>query len=62
LHHFAIELENRAQIHKAFEKVKKLGCIVLDEPQLFPDYGDAYYAFYFLDLDGLKQEFVTFNS
>jgi catechol 2,3-dioxygenase-like lactoylglutathione lyase family enzyme len=62
LHHFAIELETRVELEKVYQKIVELGFGILDKPQYFPDYGDNYYAFYYLDPDGIKHEFVTFEN
>jgi glyoxylase I family protein len=62
LHHFAIEIETKSELEKVYQKIVELGYGILDKPQNIPDYGDNYYAFYYLDPDGIKHEFVTFEN
>ncbi|GAB4149374.1 MAG: hypothetical protein OHK0017_13340 [Patescibacteria group bacterium] len=62
LHHFAVELQSRELVNQTFELVQKLGARILDQPQLLPEYGDNYYAFYYLDPSGMKHEFVAFEE
>jgi catechol 2,3-dioxygenase-like lactoylglutathione lyase family enzyme len=60
LHHFAIELDSKNQLEKVYQKLINIGAEILNVPQYFPDYGDDYYAFYYLDPNNIKHEFVTF--
>jgi catechol 2,3-dioxygenase-like lactoylglutathione lyase family enzyme len=62
LHHFAIELETKNELEKVYHKLLDLNAEILDKPQYFPEYGNDYYAFYYLDPDGIKHEFVTFEN
>ncbi len=40
--------------------MKKEQVTVVDAPADYPDYGEGYYAVYFLDPDGLKLEAMFF--
>jgi catechol 2,3-dioxygenase-like lactoylglutathione lyase family enzyme len=62
LHQFAIELETKKEIEKVYQKIVELGYGNEGKPQNMPDFGDNYYAFYYLDPDGIKHEFVTFEK
>jgi hypothetical protein len=53
-------LETKKEALKAYKKVVDLGAEILDHPQNFPAYGEDYFAFYYLDPNGFKNEFVTF--
>jgi glyoxylase I family protein len=62
LHHFAIELETKKLVEDTFDFVKKLGYKILEEPTYYPEYDKNYFAFYYLDPDNIKHEFVTFEK
>jgi catechol 2,3-dioxygenase-like lactoylglutathione lyase family enzyme len=61
LHHFALELETKDDIDMIYDYLLTLKAVILDKPTYYPEYGDNYYAVYFLDPSGLKHEFVAFN-
>jgi catechol 2,3-dioxygenase-like lactoylglutathione lyase family enzyme len=62
LHHFAVELESRSEVDRVYNKIVELGMVILDEPQVFAEYGSNYYAFYYLDPNGFKGEFTAFKD
>jgi hypothetical protein len=41
--------------------LRKNDVVVVDPPADYPDYGDGYYAVFFLDPDGLKLEGMVFR-
>jgi catechol 2,3-dioxygenase-like lactoylglutathione lyase family enzyme len=58
LHHLAWTAESRADVDRLHELLLEIGAEVLDAPAPYPKYGDAYYAVFFADPDGLKLEYV----
>jgi len=59
-HHYAFELGERAEVDELYEFLKKEKITVVDPPADYPDYGEGYYAVYFLDPDGMKLEGMFF--
>lgn len=59
-HHYAFELGERAEVDELYAFLKKEKITVVDPPADYPDYGDGYYAVYFLDPDGMKLEGMFF--
>jgi len=59
-HHYAFELSKRKDVDELYEFLKKEKVTVVDPPANYPDYGEGYYAVYFLDPDGLKLEGMFF--
>ncbi|HUY68394.1 MAG TPA: VOC family protein [Alphaproteobacteria bacterium] len=59
-HHYAFELGKRADVDELYVFLKKKKIPVVDAPADYPDYGEGYYAVYFLDPDGLKLEGMFF--
>jgi catechol 2,3-dioxygenase-like lactoylglutathione lyase family enzyme len=59
-HHYAFELENAAQVDDLYAFLLGEGVEIVDPPAAYPDYGDGYYAVFFLDPDGLKLEAMHF--
>jgi glyoxylase I family protein len=55
--HMAFTAEDRSDIEKMYELLKKMGATVLDAPAEYP-YAPGYFAVYFTDPDGLKFEFA----
>jgi len=55
-HHYAFELGARRDVDELHEVLKKHKVTVVDPPADYPDYGEGYYAVFFLDPDGLKLE------
>ena len=62
-HHMAFCAESREDVDRFYTEVliplEKAGhCTIQDPPIDCPEYGEGYYATFFLDPDGLKYEFV----
>jgi len=55
-HHYAFELGRRRDVDDLYEVLKAHKIKVVDPPADYPDYGEGYYAVFFLDPDGLKLE------
>ncbi len=60
-HHYAFELGKRKDVDDLYEALKKHRVTVVDPPADYPDYGEGYYAVYFLDPDGMKLEGMVFE-
>ena len=60
-HHYAFELGKRQDVDGLYEVLKKHDVKVVDPPADYPDYGEGYYAVFFLDPDGLKLEGMVFK-
>jgi catechol 2,3-dioxygenase-like lactoylglutathione lyase family enzyme len=59
-HHYAFELAARAQVDELHAFLLEQGVEIIDAPADYPDYGEGYYAVFFLDPDGLKLEAMHF--
>lgn len=59
-HHYAFELESRAQVDELYDFLLAEGVEIADPPAAYPGYGEGYYAVFFLDPDGLKLEAMHF--
>ncbi len=59
-HHYAFELESAAQVDELHAHLVAMGAQIVDPPAAYPDYGEGYYAVFFLDPDGLKLEAMHF--
>jgi catechol 2,3-dioxygenase-like lactoylglutathione lyase family enzyme len=59
-HHYAFELAARAQVDALYAFLLDQNVEIADAPADYPDYGEGYYAVYFLDPDGLKLEAMHF--
>jgi len=59
-HHYAFELEARAQVDALHDYLLAEKIEVVDPPAAYPGYGEGYYAVFFLDPDGLKLEAMHF--
>ena len=55
--HMAFAADDRSDVEKMHELLKKIGATVLDPPAEYP-YSPGYFAVYFSDPDGLKFEFA----
>jgi catechol 2,3-dioxygenase-like lactoylglutathione lyase family enzyme len=58
LHHLAFKANSRDEVDNAYLELKKIGAVIVSEPQLHPEYGENYYAVYFKDLENIKYEIV----
>ncbi len=56
LHHLAWRAASRAEVDALAERLKDLGAAIESGPADQPDYGEGYYAVFFLDPDGIKLE------
>lgn len=61
LHHFAIELNNKAMVDSIYQKLLSMKVVILDPPQYYHKYAPNYYAVYYQDPNGFKMEFMTTN-
>lgn len=59
-HHYAFELGTREQVDTLYDFLLKQKVEIVDAPADYPDYGEGYYAVYFLAPDGLKLEAMHF--
>jgi catechol 2,3-dioxygenase-like lactoylglutathione lyase family enzyme len=59
-HHYAFELSKRADVDDLYKALKAKNVTIVDPPADYPEYGEGYYAVYFLDPDGLKLEGMYF--
>jgi catechol 2,3-dioxygenase-like lactoylglutathione lyase family enzyme len=60
-HHYAFELGRRKDIDDLYVFLRNHDVTVVDPPADYPEYGEGYYAVYFLDPDGLKLEGMVFE-
>ena len=58
LHHLAFLVESRAVVRDAHRWARERNAVILDEPQVFPQYGEHGFATYWLDPHGFKLEAV----
>lgn len=59
-HHYAFELAAREDVDALHAFLVEQGVTIVDAPADYPDYGEGYYAVFFLDPDGLKLEAMFF--
>jgi catechol 2,3-dioxygenase-like lactoylglutathione lyase family enzyme len=60
-HHYAFELSKRQDVDDLYAFLRENDLTVVDPPADYPEYGEGYYAVYFLDPDGLKLEAMVFE-
>ena len=58
LHHLAFKADSREEVDNAYKKILSIGAIIVSEPQIYPEYDENYYAFYFKDMENIKYEIV----
>ncbi len=58
LHHLALAAQNRDDVDALYRKLVAFGATILDAPATYPEYGEAYYAVFFADPDGIKLEYA----
>lgn len=58
LHHLAFKAESRAEIDRLYPEIQRIGAEVVNQPKVYPEYGQGYYALFFKDLEGIKYEIV----
>ncbi len=56
LHHLAWRAAGRAEVDALADRLQIMGATIESGPADQPDYGDGYYAVFFLDPDGIKLE------
>ena len=59
-HHYAFELGAREDVDALYAFLLDQAVTIVDAPADYPDYGEGYYAVYFLDPDDLKLEVMFF--
>ncbi len=62
LSHISFLVQTRAEVHRVHDWVVARGDEVLHAPRLFPEYGETFYATFFLDPHGFHLEVVTFEK
>jgi len=58
-HHLAFHADSEEAVQRVHEAMQTVGAVVLDPPTQYggqPGYGDAYYAAFYADPDGVKLE------
>ena len=60
-HLYAFELSSRRDVDNLYALLQKHDVKVVDPPADYPEYGEGYYAVFFLDPDGLKLEGMVFK-
>ena len=58
VHHLAFKAESSAEVDRLFTLIKGIGALIVNEPQYFPQHGEAYYAMFFKDPSGIKLEIM----
>ena len=61
-HHYAFELGKRRDVDDLYALLQENDIEVADPPADYPDYGEGYYAVFFLDPDGLKLEGMKYGE
>ncbi len=62
LSHISFLVDTRDRVHRVHEWVVARGDEVLHAPRAFPEYGETFYATYFLDPHGFNLEVVSFEA
>ena len=52
----------RADVHRVHEWAVAHGHEILNEPRPFPEYGETFYATFFVDMHGFMLEAVSFEA
>lgn len=58
LHHLAFRANSEVEVDQLYLKIRNIGAQIVEEPKLFPQHGEHYYAMFFKDPDGIKYEVV----
>jgi glyoxylase I family protein len=58
-HHLALAVESRADVDQAHAAAAAQGAEILHPPRVFTEYGESYYATFFLDPEGFRLEVAT---
>lgn len=59
LHHLAFAVETDAEVDAVHAAAEATGAEILHPPRHWPEYGDVYYATFFLDPDGFRIEVAS---
>ena len=62
LSHISFLVNTRADVHRVHEWAVARGHEILNAPKPFPEYGETFYATYFVDMHGFMLETVTFEN
>ena len=60
LQHLSFMVESRAIVRQAHEWARGQGAEILHEPRVFPEYGDDFFATFWLDPHGFMLEAVSY--
>jgi catechol 2,3-dioxygenase-like lactoylglutathione lyase family enzyme len=61
LSHIAFLVPTRGDVHRVHEWAVARGHEILNEPKPFPEYGEHFYATFFVDMHGFMLEAVCFT-
>jgi hypothetical protein len=61
LQHLSFHVPTRADVHRVHEWATERGHEIVHEPKPFPEYHEAFYATFFLDMHGFMIEAVTYE-
>ena len=57
LHHLAFRAASTEEVDKTYSLIATIpGLQIIDQPKYYPQHGEAYYALFFKDPDGIKLE------
>jgi catechol 2,3-dioxygenase-like lactoylglutathione lyase family enzyme len=62
LAHIAFTVDTRATVHRLYDWAVAKGLEILNPPKSWPEYGETFYATYFLDPHGFMLEVVSFEA
>lgn len=62
LQHISFHVPTRADVHRVYEWARERGHEIVHEPRCFPEYGERFYATFFLDMHGFMLEAVTYEE
>ena len=62
LSHISFHVETRTEVNRVYDWVVSRGDEVLHAPRTFPEYGETFYATFFLNPDGFHLEVVSFEK
>ena len=62
LHHLAFRVKSLSEVDKLHSELKEIGATIVSPPQEYPEYTPpGYYALFFKDLEGIKDEIVCYE-
>jgi catechol 2,3-dioxygenase-like lactoylglutathione lyase family enzyme len=62
LQHLSFYVPTRSDVHRIHEWATQRGHEIVHAPRLFPEYGEHFYATFFLDAHGFMLEAVTYEQ